>query len=208
MKKIIAFACVLAFIVSVSPAAFSAEAGKMGVGLRVGYKTYAGDDESDPVVGKIDLDFDSTVAYGANFTWFFVDDFAAELAVEYAKSTMTVKGGGQSVDIGDVSQLPILLTLRYQPTLAECWMPYVGIGGGYFINDFSENENSRGANVELEDKFGFLVNVGCEYLIDGSNAIGLDLRYCWDSTKDKNTVNSESIDLNALNISLGYKYYF
>ncbi len=199
-KQIISIACMAVMLFFASQAAFAGDAGKVGLGLRVGYAGYAGD-----TVDGVKLDPGGAAFYGANLTYFFAKDWAVEGAVEYCKAQVDAKASGVTQDIGDLTQIPILLTVRYQPTVGA-WMPYVGLGTGYYINDLSAKDSKDDPN--LEDKFGFLVNCGTEYMVNANNSLGLDLRYTWNSTKDKDTAGSPSFDLNAFQASFGWKYYF
>jgi outer membrane protein W len=147
--------------------------------------------------------------YGINLTYYFAKDFNVEGAVEYAKPEIDTKDNagkmaGVKQDQGDATQVPILINVRYQPTV-DNFMPYVGLGLGYYFNSFS-NKNKN--NISLEDNFGYLVNCGTDYKLNENNLIGLDLRYVWDSTKDKNSTDQKSFDMNAFQVSLGYKYMF
>lgn len=201
-NRIIAMVCVGMMVLAGS--ALAGEAGKVGVGLKIGYSGYAGDTFTD---SGVDVDFDPAGAafFGANLTYFFTNDWCVEGAVEYCTAQVDANAPGWTDDIGDLTQIPILLTLRYQPTVGA-WMPYAGAGVGYYINSFDDTDPAD--DTEFENNFGFLLNCGADYMVNANNAIGLDLRYTFNSTEIDDEPDSPTFDLNAFQAAIGWKYMF
>jgi len=203
-KQMITVLCVGMMVLFAAGPAFAGEAGKWGMGLRLGYSGYAGDTITDSGV-DVDFDPDGAAFYGANLTYFFSNDWALEGALEYCTTSVDAKAAGWTDDIGDLTQIPLLLTLRYQPTVGA-WMPYVGAGVGYYFNSFDSSDPAD--DSDFEDSFGFLLNVGADYMVNANNCLGLDLRYTFNSAEVEDEPNSPDFELNAFQAGLTWKYMF
>ena len=88
---------------------------------------------------------------------------------------------------------------------------------GYFFNDFDQNDPviefiyGAGADVDVDDSFGFHVGGGVEVFVTENVALNLDLKYIW--TKVEADVNiagfkDEDIDMDSFVVGLGIKFYF
>ena len=207
--------CVAALMLAFCPAVFAAgQEGKLGLGARVGYSVFQGDDFSNNG-RQVDVDFDSCPTFGIDGTYWLSDMFSLELAVEYVTTATDAKTSGKTVDMGDLTQIPILLTFQYHPFTFEGFSPYVGVGAGYYINDFDTSDAFKalatgGKDLEVDSNAGFHACLGTDYFVNDTMAVNLDVRYAFNSTKFKTegSTSEETIDLNAYTVKLGFKYFF
>ncbi|MGB6010228.1 MAG: outer membrane beta-barrel protein, partial [Desulfobacterales bacterium] len=86
--------------------------GKFGIGARVAYVNYSGDDY-DYFGYNIDLDPDAAVMFGGNLTYYIHRYFSFELSVDYAKTDVDLKVLSLSENIGEMKQIPIILNGRF-----------------------------------------------------------------------------------------------
>lgn len=205
--KLAVVLCAAALLMIFSPAVFAGQEGKFGVGARVGYALY-----QDDKIDNTDVEFDGTVSFGVDGTYWFSDMFSLELALEYAKPATDLKGDGEKLDFGDLQQLPILLTVRFHPFSAEGFSPYIGVGAGYYLNDFSADNAVKAemGELDVDNNAGFHACLGTEFFLNDNMALNLEGRYAFDNTKFKadSGDESDSVDLNAITIKGGFKFYF
>lgn len=178
--------------------------GKVSVGARVGYSQFEG--------GEFDgneVEIDPSGTYGVHASYFFWRDFSVESGVEYGLHRFNLKtpGARLSTEIGDIEQVAFLCTLRYQPFMWRDVMPYIGVGAGYYVNDF---DHIQGVEVKLADDFGFHVAAGGDYHAQGPVWLTLDMRYVWNDTheEDPTIPNPQDICLDAFHAFVGMKLYF
>ncbi len=211
--KLIVLLCA-ALLLVFAPMAMAQEEGKAGLGIDLGYVLPQGDSIADDDI-VIDADFNSTWTLGLSGTYWFADQFSLELAVEYLKTGLDFKVPGvATLDVGELQQIPILLTARFHPVDLDNFSPYIGVGAGYYINDF---DTSKTLEVDAEDELeadsnaGFHIAAGGEYFVDDNIALNLDLRYQFNQIKLKvksDPNDSENLDVNAFVAQVGLKYYF
>lgn len=217
-KKIIApFFVVAALMLVVSQVSFAQDMkGRLGIGARVSYVNFSNDDYT--VYGvKVDVEPDESTMYGGNLTYFIQDYLSLELSVDYTETDVDFDALGIEVDAGDFETIPVLLSLRAHLSTNKKVSPYLLFGIGYFFNDFDQNDATieyiygPGADVDVDDSFGFHVGGGVEVFVCENVALNLDLKYIW--TKVEADVNvfgfkDEDIDMDSFVAGLGIKYYF
>ncbi|WP_028315486.1 OmpW/AlkL family protein [Desulfatibacillum aliphaticivorans] len=192
-------------------------AGKIGIGLELGYNQIS--DTSIPDAPGIDGEFDGAFIFGANADYFFTDFFSLEMFLGYTATDMDASGFGVSIDVGEVTQVPWTLTARLHYPNDSIVSPYIGAGVGYYFNDFDvsstmvNNAAPQTYGIDLENSFGFHVNGGAEVFVDENVAFDLDLKYTWNNADwDENvngvTITSGDIDMDAFTATVGVKYYF
>ena len=218
-KKIIAsFFVVAALMLVVSQISFAQDMeGRLGLGARVSYVNYSGDDYT--VYGfKVDVEPDESAMYGVNLTYFVHRYLSLELSVDYVEADVDLEVLGVSVNIGELEQIPILLSLRTHLSTNPKVSPYLTIGIGYYLNDFNlsglvTSVTPPGAELDPDDSVGFHAGGGIEYFFNEHFAFNFDLKYLWNKTdvKDKApgyTTVEYSVDLNSFIAGIGFKYYF
>jgi outer membrane protein len=197
---------------------------RFGVGARVGFAMFSGGDYVDVRSDRWDYDIDEQFIYGINTTFVLSKYFSYELAVEYLPDTdmpTTLNGAALVSDMGELSSLPITFTVRFHIPTGTMVSPYIGGGVGYYFNDFDLDPLyiatylNPGDSFEVEDSFGFHANAGTEIFFgqDRNFAMNVDVKYIWNQA-DLNKYfvaappESYDIDLDALVVGLGFKYYF
>jgi len=187
--------------------------GKFGIGARIGYVNYSGDDYSDEG-GRIDVDFDAAAMYGGNIVYYFQRYLSLELSADYVKTDTEIKGYDVSPEnLGELKQVPIILNGRFHFSTNQKISPYLSAGVGYYLNDFDVADSSSGDKVDTDDSFGFNLGGGIQFLLNEHFAIDLDLKYIWNKTDFELTCPGEpteeiSIDLDNFYAGIGLKYYF
>ncbi len=197
-KKIItSFFVVTALLLVFSQIGFAQDMeGKFGVGARAAWVNYTHED------------FDSDFMYGANLTYFVHRYISFELSVDYIESDLD----SLDITIGELEQVPILLTARTHLSTNPKVNPYLGIGLGYYLNDFDLSDSPSGVKVDPDDTFGFHINAGVEYFVNEHFALNLDFKYIWNDVdfifKDSGTRWKTEFDLDTFYTGVGIKYYF
>jgi len=218
-KKIISsFFVVATFMLVFCQISFAQDMkGKFGLGARVAYVNYSGD-ELNFFGYDVDFDFDDAIMYGGNLTYFVQEYISFELSVDYVETDADVKLLGATVNLGEMEQIPILLTVRTHFSTNPKVNPYLGFGVGYYLNDFNvsglvASVAPPGAELDPDDSIGFHVGGGVEIFFNENFAFNFDLKYIWNETdfEDKApgyTTAEYSIDLDAFYVGVGLKFYF
>jgi len=190
--------------------------GRFSLGARVSYLNYSDDDYT--VFGiKVDTEPDDAVMFDVNFSYFFTNYFSAELSAGYVETDVDLTGAGSSGMAGELQQIPILLTGRFNIPIHNKIVPYLGGGVGYFINDFNQNDSvieliyGAGAEVDVDNSWGYLINGGVDFLFMTNLALNFDVKYIWNKIEadvDRLGFEKEEFDANMLVIGGGMKYYF
>jgi outer membrane protein len=210
-KKIIApFFAVAALMLVVSQVSFAQDMeGRLGIGARVAYTNY-----SDDFGSVLDTDGEATM-YGGNLTYFVQRYLSLELSVDYVETDLDLKVTGTSVDIGDLEQIPILLSLRAHLSTNPKVSPYFIIGAGYYLNDFDMKSSiPTGYYLDPDDSFGWHLGGGIEYFFNEHFAFNFDLKYLWSNVDIDITVpgvysvRNKNFDVDAFISGVGFKFYF
>jgi len=214
-KKIVVLVFVVAALVLVfGQVGFAQDMkGKFGIGARIGYVNYAGDDYEESG-STIDVDFDAAAMYGGNLVYYIHRYFSLELSADYVKTDTEVKGSDiSSTNIGELKQVPIILNGRFHFSTNQKISPYLSAGIGYYLNDFDLSDSSAGDEICPDDSFGFNLGGGVQYLLNEHFAIDLDLKYIWNKTDFELNAPGDpteeiSVDLDNFYVGIGLKYYF
>jgi len=187
--------------------------GKFGIGARIGYVNYSGDDYNDEGC-RIVVDFDDAAMYGGNIVYYIQRYLSFELSADYVKTDTEVKGYDVSpANLGELKQVPIILNGRFHFSTNQKISPYLSAGIGYYFNDFDLSDSSSGDEINPDDSFGFNLGGGIQFLLNEHFAIDLDLKYIWNKTdfefKSHGKPTEEvSIDLDNFYAGIGLKFYF
>lgn len=176
--------------------------GKFGIGAGVAYITYSEDDGFDP---------DENVMYGGNLTYFIQRYLSLELSVNYVNTDAYL----DNCNIGELEQIPILLSLRGHLSTNTKVGPYVTVGVGYYLNDFEmESSILPGYDLDPDDSFGFHVGGGVEYFFNEHFAFNADFKFMWSNVDFSGTgpggiiLRDEEVDVDAFTAGVGLKFYF
>lgn len=212
MKKTVLIFCLVAVCLC-SHSVFAQEEGKFGVGIRVSLQSIADDSTKG-----VDLGFDTTTRYGGNLSYFFTKRFALDLSVEYSQLAVEESLGGITNNFGELTQIPILLTARFYPPRIEMVNPFVGIGGGYYINSLDYDAVSSSAfnqvtGVEFDNNWGFHLNGGISFNLSQNTTFDIDLKYCWSIPDVKfayadGSVEKTEVDLDTFVGGVGVTFHF
>jgi outer membrane protein len=190
--------------------------GKFGIGARIAYVNYSDDDYVVHGV-KVDTEPDDATMYGMNLTYFFHRYASFELSVDYTEADVELSALGLSGDAGEITQVPVLLTLRMHFSTNPKVSPYIGGGVGYYFNSFDTNRTvaefiyGPGADIEVDDSFGYHVSGGIEYFVTDNAAINVDVKYIWQEVEAGVNVpgfTDEEFDIDTFVAGAGFKYYF
>ena len=211
-KKFVAlFFVVAALMLVVSQISFAQDMeGRLGIGARVAYVNF-----SDEDLYRFDVDPDETPMYGGNITYFVHSYLSIELSVDYLETDVDLDAKGGCVDIGDLEQIPVLLSLRtHLPTNPKV-SPYLTVGIGYYFNDFDmKSYVPAGYDVDPDDSFGYHLGGGIEYFFNNHFAFNLDFKYIWNNVDvdleepGGYSVNDKNLDVDFFSAGIGFKYYF
>ena len=216
-KQAIAIALVLTavFFIGQNAMAYDA-AGKIGLGLELGYNNISDEDIPDATVGK--WEYDASVMFGLNATYWATDWFSAEFGVDYTKCDIEETDTmypGSSIDVGELAQIPILLTARFHYPNSSIVSPYIAGGFGYYVNSIDESGllSAAGLSLDADNSFGFHLGGGLEIFASDNVAIDIDARYTWNSTDVEADFKGVSLgdtemDVDAFTAMVGFKYYF
>ncbi|UCG79928.1 MAG: OmpW family protein [Desulfobacterales bacterium] len=208
-KQVVLLFCVTPFLLFCGNVGLAQDnQGRFGVGARVAYVDYSDDDQTFLGV-EVELEPDDAVMYEVNLTYFLHEYFSLELGVDYVETDVDINALGMSGDDGEMEQVPVLLTGRMHFSTNPKVTPYLGVGMGYYFNDFDSNRDLP--DIDVDDSFGFHVNGGIEVFITDDAAINLDIKYIWNEVDvDINLPGSgdEEFKVNAFVAGAGIKYYF
>ena len=190
---------------------------KIAIGANIGLYNTA----SSEMLGY-DSSFDTVPAFSGSLVYFINKSYSLELSALYLATDIKMELDDNSGTLGEITQIPILFTARFQhPIRKTKTNVYLGLGGGYFINDF-ENKNRDDIaeipvlnveNLDVDSSFGWHANVGAEMFIKQNYSLCLDLRVVFtdaefELTNADGTKESKDMALNASVLSIGFKYYF
>jgi outer membrane protein len=125
------------------------------------------------------IDISSTIVPELDITYFFTENFAAELVLGTTPHNLSGKGTAiNGLAIGRVWLLPPTLTVQYHFTQFGKFKPYVGAGVNYTI---FYDEKAKGAftNLSVDNQFGFALQAGFDYMLDQHWGINIDVKKIW-----------------------------
>jgi outer membrane protein len=153
-----------------------------------------------------DVAISSTFVPELDFTYFFTENWSAELILATTKhdvnttaSNLTPVGLPASVDVdlGNVWLLPPTLTAQYH-FATEGFRPYLGAGINYTFF-YNVDAGNTIKDVDYDNSFGFAFQGGFDYDLDDKWFLNLDAKYILLST-DVTVDASNLIDEGSLNI--------
>lgn len=218
--------------IALAPLATAYEAGD--IAFRLGVTHVAPDVDSGNVKlngdtlslsgGTSQVDIDSDTQVGLTLEYFIADNMGIELLAA-TPFTHTAEGQGEldGLDILDATHLPPTLSFVYHFAGMGQFEPYVGAGINYTVF-FDEDTTSQadatlatlgltGADVSLDDSFGYALQAGFDYHIDDNWLINASVRYIDISTTadidfDEGHRISVDVDIDPFVYSIfaGYKF--
>lgn len=164
------------------------------------------------------LSVDDNAQLGLNFVYFFDNNWAIELlAATPFDHDIKLHAGDVTTTLADTKQLPPTLSALYYFDTGSVIKPYVGLGINYtifFDNSFTDTYSAAGfSDLELDNSFGYSMQIGVDYEIDKSWSVNASARYIDISTDATfavggDNIGSSSVDVNPMvySVMLGYKF--
>lgn len=182
-----------------------------GLGFRVSYASI--EDTAFNVGGtSVSLESDANIDLNLNLTHVFNEIFSLELGAGIFRTDIDVSALGVSASIIEFTQYSFLATgLFHLPLKTKKISPFLGIGAGYYVNDFGSSTSAIRAS--LNNDFGFHVKAGCEFFVTERSAINLEAMYIWNEAEGEIYISGlplykGDIELNTFKLGVGFKYYF
>ena len=182
--------------------------------------------EERPVKFGVGLLYENSVFYDENYTsashfnghfsYRVTEEVFLELSVPYLKARVEAISPGLSE--GDLSVIPVQMSIKKRFFLYEKTFAYVSGGIGYYFNSFSVGDTSMSREETVESTLGFHAGAGIEYLVKKNLALKLDVKYCFVSTSGSwsyvdpvlgpQSGQIDDIKLNALHVGIGITFFF
>ena len=211
----------IALLSSLSTAAFANQAGD--ILIRGGATMVSPDSGKSTVLlsgadSGLELSVGDDTQLGLNFVYFFDSNWAVELlAATPFDHDIELHADGATTLLADTKQLPPTLSVLYYFDTSSALKPYVGAGINYtvfFDNSFTSTYSEAGfSDLELNNSFGYSVQVGADYEIDKNWSVNVSARYIDISTDASfavsgDNIGSASVDVNPMvySVMLGYTF--
>lgn len=157
-----------------------------------------------------DADVSTEVIPTLTLTYFLNKNIAAELFCCFAKFDAEGKGSINGVDLGDFWVFPPIVTLQYHFDPIGGFKPYVGAGVEYMAFFGEGNSSLGGAQIELDNAWGFAVQAGFDLEVGQGWYLNADIKKVWLETDAswKGTAVNATVDVDPLIVSVGLGYRF
>lgn len=148
----------------------------MGFGVEGGYVLPADDH------------FGGTAGIGLSFFYNLSEQFRIELKSGFLP--VKAEGDPEGLSKGTLNVIPLQLSLQYRLKLSPRWIPYLGAGVGYYLNNFSVENNDIWRELgfeiteDVDSSFGYHAGVGFDYFFSNRMAFNIDVRYCFTKLTD------------------------
>jgi len=202
----------IALLSSLSTAAFANQAGDILIRGGATMVSLSGADSG------LELSVGDDTQLGLNFVYFFDSNWAIELlAATPFDHDIELHAAGDTTVLADTKHLPPTLSALYYFDTGSALKPYVGLGINYtifFDNSFTNTYSDAGfSDLELDNSFGYSVQVGADYEIDKNWSVNVSARYIDISTDASfavggDPIGSSSVDVNPMvySVMLGYTF--
>lgn len=163
-----------------------------------------------------DENYNSRANINGYFSYRVTEAFFLELSVHYIKTE--VEGRPSGLSAGDLSAIPVQMSIQRHFFLREKTFVYVSGGINYYFTNFSVEDTSMSREETVEGTLGFHIGAGIEYFIKENLAAKLDMRYCFASTSGSwsfidpvlgpQSGQIDDIKLDTLLFGIGIKFFF
>lgn len=177
----------------------------------------------------LSVSVDDNTQLGLNLVYFLTNNWAIELLAAtpfthdiniHDPQTIAPDVLGADVDgatLAEVTHLPPTLSANYYFNTQSNFNPYVGVGINYtvfFDEEFKSGPESLGFNdLELDESFGYALQVGADYQLGEHWQLNASVRYIdieTDATFNigDDIAGSSSVDINPMvySVMVGYKF--
>ncbi|PWL17108.1 hypothetical protein DKP76_13845 [Falsochrobactrum shanghaiense] len=158
-----------------------------------------------------DLDYSKSITPELDITYYFTDNFAAELILGTTYANINGSGSIDSLGkVGKVWMLPPTLTAQYHFTNFGAFKPYIGAGVNYTI--FYNQDAGSADHLKVKNTFGGALQIGFDYMIDEHWGVNFDVKKLFLEPKFDVTVAGQELTgkakLNPWLIGTGITYRF
>ena len=126
------------------------------------------------------VDVGDSVMPTLGFTYFLTDHLAVEAILGTTKHDIRAQGGATDALVHETWVLPPVVTLQYRPLSSGRISPYVGAGVNYML--FYSGKDKNGFTVDLDNGFGYALQVGADIGIQGPWSLNVDVKKVWFNT--------------------------
>jgi len=154
------------------------------------------------------VDVGDSVMPTLGFTYFLTDHLAVEAILGTTQHEIRAQGGATDVAVHETWVLPPVVTLQYRPLTEGRFSPYVGAGVNYML--FYGGDDKNGFKVDLDDGFGYALQVGADIGVQGPWSLNVDVKKIWfdtDATINDGALRSD-VALDPWVVSLGFARKF
>jgi len=130
-----------------------------------------------------DVAISNTIVPELDFTYFFTENFAAELILGTTKHDVkAINTAAGDVNLGSVWLLPPTLTAQYHFYTSDkkVFKPYIGAGVNYTL--FYNVKSGDVAGVDYDNTLGYAAQVGFDLMLDDKFFINVDAKRLFLST--------------------------
>ena len=162
------------------------------------------DSDSDSSIG-LDLDVDDEASLAVDISYFFTDNIAVNVLATFLSPDVDSDVG----DLGSVDLIPPIFTLQYHFSPHGTVRPYVGAGFNYNYF-YGESGMLDALDVDVENTFGLVAQVGMDYMLNKNLSLNFDLKYLtFEADVDIDALNVEDeLDYDAFILGFGLGYRF
>lgn len=162
---------------------------------------------------------------GGTFTLNILRNFAIELSI--FRFPGKSKGGINDLSKGSLEFLPIQIGLRLQGNIGKYIIPYVNVGGDYFLNKFKIDSQIKNQwqnlgfdiNENILNNFSAHIGGGLDFSLSKYILLEVGAKYCFANTNGewefKDNFSGEivkgkleKLELNPLIFNIGLKLFF
>jgi len=144
-----------------------------------------------------------------DFTYFFTDNWAAELILATTKHDVeAVETAVGKIDLGDVWLLPPTLTIQYHFTGGNL-KPYLGAGLNYTIF-YGADDGPVADDIDYDSSIGFALQGGLDFALNETWFLNVDVKKIFlqtdvtiDATSALDATVGADVDINPLVIGFG-----
>ena len=164
--------------------------------------------DGDGHVDGTSLTTDADHAYTPelDITYFFTQNFAAELIAATSEHTVSASG----TNLGDVWVLPPTLTLQYHFMPDNKFSPYIGAGVNYTVF-YGEDTANGFTDFDVGNGFGLAAQAGFDYWINDNWGVNFDAKYIdvdVDASVNNGGLKAHDVDINPWVVGVGVSYRF
>jgi outer membrane protein W len=163
-----------------------------------------------------DENYNSKANINGYFSYRVTEAFSLELSVHYIITD--VEGRPSGLSAGDLSSIPVQMSIQRHFFLREKTFLYVSGGINYYFTNFSVEDSSMSREETVEGTLGFHIGAGVEYFVKENLILKLDMKYCFASTSGSwsyidpvlgpQSGQIDDIQLDTLLFGIGIKFFF